>query len=161
MSKAQIVLAATALLSFAPGALAQDAYTVRQSDTRVKLRVSLPVGGPATITTIDGELSSVESGNQKIGISARILDRDKGTVEIRLWKLTRGRNGAEAIRSLEQAETRVGEAIATGDAVRDVVTSVEVIEILDRQRGDRDYPSPCSDGTGKRCVSCSGRTACS
>lgn len=154
-------LTALSLLLASP-TLAQDAFTIRQSDMRVKLRVSLPSGSPALVTAFDGELSSVAAEGRKIGITARIADRARSLVEIRFWNLTPGRNGAEMIALAETAEAKMGEIVtASAESVRAVLTSVEIVEIITAPVVASADAGACPAVGGKCCVTCGGTTVCS
>ncbi len=132
--------AVAALLIGATFAAADDAYTVQQSNARIKMRAVLASGKPVTLMSYDGALTSVSIGDDKIGISARLTGPggSADALEVRFWRLALGANGSETIASLERfdAVAAGGTVVPAKQATRAVVHSVEILNVL---------PAPPSD----------------
>lgn len=160
MSRSLISIAA-AVLTLAPCVAAQDAYTVCQSQTRIRLRATLASGGPVMLVVLDGEMATIAAvdGERKLGLSARLLEPAGGAVEVRAWELRAGASG-ESIRARGRFELRLGESQAlSNETSQGLVTAVELLDVLAPVDGT------ASEATlvprAKCCVTCSGTTACS
>lgn len=139
---------AAACLSVAVPAVADDAYSVRQSDTRVKLRLQLANGQAPKVTVFDGEMASVETGGRKIGLTPQV-GQDQDNVLVHFWELTRHASGEESARKVGQATYTLGQPVAAPvEAVSGAIQGIEILSIA-RRKVDRAAATP-RDAPGRK-----------
>lgn len=133
-------------------ASADEAFTVRQSESRIKMKAVLSSGKAVTLVSFDGELASVRVGTEKIGISARLSDatRTDSGIEVRLWRLAPGRNDSETITILERFEpTTPGHTLLpTHGSAKAVLRSLEILGVTPADRATRDEPAAAGSSPG-------------
>ncbi len=120
---------AVSCVALAQPALADDAYTVRTSDTRVKLALQAAGGSRPIITVFEGEMGTLEVAGRKIGFTAQVGGKPE-YVRVQFFELTQI-NGHESIRAVGHARYTPGQApAATVETVSGVVDALAVLAVL-------------------------------